>query len=52
MLFEITAEHINKLDDEQLRNLIGLLCESTFRKKILMQKGFLGVEIRMLQTVA
>ena len=39
MLFEITAEHINKLDDEQLRNLIGLLCESTFRKNNFDAKG-------------
>lgn len=32
MMFEIIAEHINKLSDEQLRNLMGLLCEATFRK--------------------
>ena len=38
-MFEITAEHINKLDDEQLRNLIGLLCESTFRKNNFDAKG-------------
>lgn len=31
-MFEIIAEHINKLSDEQLRNLMGLLCEATFRK--------------------
>lgn len=31
-MFEIIAEHINKLSDEQLRNLMRLLCEATFRK--------------------
>lgn len=39
MMFEIIAEHINKLSDEQLRNLIGLLCEATFRKNNFDAKG-------------
>lgn len=38
-LLEITGEHIAKLSDSQLRELIGLLCEADFRKEELSCKG-------------
>lgn len=38
-MFEITAEHIKRLDDCQLRKLIGLLCEREFQNMGLPRKG-------------
>ncbi len=40
-LLEITGEHIVKLNDSQLRELIGLLCEADFRKADLSCNGIL-----------
>ena len=37
--FEITAEQITKLDDINLRSLVGLLCEADYRLAGLSTKG-------------
>jgi hypothetical protein len=46
-MFEITKDQIKQLKDDELRELISLLSESTLRKYVLRQKQFHMVVIRI-----
>ena len=50
-LLEITGQDIAQLEDAQLRELIGLLCEADYRQAGLPTKGFHGADIKTLRTV-
>ena len=50
-LLDITGDDIARLNDAELRELIGLLCEADYRRPVCQRKESHGVATRMLAMV-